>query len=129
MGIVRKVNMIEVSDWDNLISKTYNRHYSFQQQDDCKPRGTFNITIPSDNTDDHNLPDSVPEIINGEKMGVNFKSWLERDMSQPVGDRDAKWEIELFWERNFYPDVQTVANDLHSKGLIEAGSYIINIDW
>jgi hypothetical protein len=35
----------------------------------------------------------------------------------------------MFWERNFYPDTYTVANDLYDKGLIEAGDYIINIDW
>jgi hypothetical protein len=30
-------------------------------------------------------------------------------------------------ERNFYPDVQMVANDLYSKGLVAAGKY--EIDW
>jgi hypothetical protein len=35
----------------------------------------------------------------------------------------------MWWERNFYPDIQIVANDLHSKDLLEAGTYIIEIDW
>jgi hypothetical protein len=41
---------------------------------------------------------------------------------------EMKWKqdishINMFWERNFYPNVQMVANDLHKKGLIEAGEY------
>jgi hypothetical protein len=35
----------------------------------------------------------------------------------------------MFWDRNFYPNVQMVANDLHKKGLLEAGEYSIRIDW
>jgi len=27
------------------------------------------------------------------------------------------------------PNIQRVANDLHTKGLLEAGKYIIDIDW
>jgi hypothetical protein len=46
MGLVKNVKMIEVSDWDDLISKTYERPYSFQQQEGCKGRGTFNLDIP-----------------------------------------------------------------------------------
>lgn len=37
--------------------------------------------------------------------------------------------IELFWKRNFYPCLQSVANDLHKKGLVESGEYLIEIDW
>ena len=61
-------------------------------------------------------------------MGVKFEKWLERDIKQSVEGR-TDWYISLFWERNFYPNIQTVANDLHEKGLIEAGDYTINIDW
>ena len=35
----------------------------------------------------------------------------------------------MFWERNFYPHVEMVMNDLHAKGLVEAGEYVIDIDW
>lgn len=35
----------------------------------------------------------------------------------------------MWWVRNFYPDVNMVANDLYEKGLLEAGEYLINIDW
>lgn len=32
----KSVKIIEVNDFDNLVSKTYGRTYSFQQQDGCK---------------------------------------------------------------------------------------------
>ena len=48
---------------------------------------------------------------------------------QPLPDRSDTLGLQLFWERNFYPDVQMIANNLHAKGLIEAGDYVIDIDW
>jgi len=125
--LVKNVKMIEVSDWDNLVSETYGKIYSFQQQDGCQERGTFHLTVPSDYTEDDEMNDSIPEEVNGDEMGVKFDVWLEKDSK--LHNFGSDWENELFWERNFYPDINTVVNDLHKKGLIEAGSYIINIDW
>lgn len=121
--------MIDVSDWDQLVSDTYGRPYNFQQQDGCKDRGTFGMTIPSDCSEDIDMPDSIPEKINGDGMGVNFKAWLKRDPKKAIGHENGACSISLFWDRNFYPDVHEVANDLHKKGLIDAGDYIIDIDW
>lgn len=128
---VQTKKVIEVQDWDKLVEETYKRPYSFQQQDDCKPRGVFHLKIPiSKPTDFEN--DSVPEVVNGNEMGVSFKAWLERDPKKPIienGKTLPEYCTNLFWERNFYPDIEIVANDLHSKGLLEAGEYMINIDW
>ena len=121
--------MIDVGDWDELISTTYGRPYSFQQQNGCQDRGIFNLTIPSVEIYDDTMNDSIPEVVNGDKMGVKFKTWLERDPQKKLHKQKADYELSLFWKRNFYPDVETVANDLYKKGLIEAGDYIINIDW
>ena len=62
-------------------------------------------------------------------MGVKFAKWLERDPKQPIKNQQYEWELNLFWIRNFYPNIQTVANDLYKKGLIKKGEYTINIDW
>lgn len=124
---VKNEKLIDVQDWDDLVIKTYGKPYSFQQQDGCKQRGLVYITIPSQ-ADDYER-ESVPEKINGEIMGVSFLAWLARDPNEWKGKDKQSWTLELFWERNFYPDVQMIANDLHEKGLIEAGEYIINIDW
>lgn len=123
--------VIEVSDWDALVVKTYGRPYNLQQQDGCKDRGTEAFTVPSKAKDCYYKRKSVPEKVNGEEMGVSFEAWLARDPKQKLpGPNDQNdWSLELWWERNFYPDLQMVGNDLHSKGLIEAGNHTILIDW
>jgi len=61
-------------------------------------------------------------------MEVKLEAWLAKDPSTTfVGKQD--YERELWWHRNFYPNFQVLANDLHSKRLIEAGDYTLEIDW
>ena len=132
----KQVQNIEVQEWDQLVEETYGRVYSFQQQDGCKGRGVENLTVPVQHPCDYEN-DTITEKVNGDKMGVSFKAWLERDPKQKLNSDDV-WDREnglnlfclnLFWKRNFYPSVDTVANDLHAKGLLPAGEYVINIDW
>jgi hypothetical protein len=120
--------IIDVQDWDDLVEKTYGKTYSFQQQEGCKSRGVVNFNVPEEGYDDE-MNDVIPEVVNGEEMGVKFKVWLDRDPKQPIPNQMYDWELNLFWKRNFYPDFQTLANDLHKKGLIESGEWSINIDW
>tara|TARA_Y100000310_G_C20492810_1_gene720082 strand:+ start:419 stop:811 length:393 start_codon:yes stop_codon:yes gene_type:complete len=128
---ITKEQMIEVHEWDKLVEETYGKPYSFQQQDGCKERGIFRLTIPDEAEDFEQ--DTVPEIVNHEEMGVSFEAWLERDPKQPLVDGEniekEEWSIKLWWERNFYPDIQMIANDLYKKSIIEKGSYVIEIDW
>jgi hypothetical protein len=124
----KNTKVIEDSDWDNLVQETYGKPYHFQQQYGCQNRGVHNLTIPYE-ANDSEMPDSIPEVVNGEEMGVKFSAWLARDPKQPIKNQEFDYQLKLFWERNFYPDIQMVANDLHKKGLIEAGEYTINIDW
>jgi len=123
----RTEQVIGVGDWDSLVETTYGRPYSFQQQDGCKERQRVTLTIP-DGADDYEN-DTVPEEINGEEMGVSFDAWLARDPKEWNGDPEDKRFLDLFWGRNFYPDVQMVANSLYRMELIEAGTYTIDIDW
>jgi hypothetical protein len=126
----QNTKIIESDDLDDLVVQTYGRPYCFQQQEGCQNRGSVSITIPTEWNDDFEN-DAVPEVVNGEEMGVSFKAWLERDPKQALpgeDDRDSS-SLKLFWIRNFYPGLQTVCNDLHAKGLIEAGNYEIKIDW
>lgn len=121
--------VIEVHDWDVLVTNTYGRVYSFQQQDGCKSRGNEHITVPCEPEDYEN--DTLPENVNDEEMGVSFKAWLERDPKQMLSNpKDQNsWSVGMWWERNFYPHVSMIINDLHSKGLLEEGEYTIEIDW
>lgn len=130
MGIAktRTEQVIDVSDWDELVTKTYGRTYSFQQQDGCKGRGRERLTVSCDPPDDYEN-DTVPEIVNGDEMGVSFKSWLERDPKQPIPNEKDSWSLALWWGRNFYPTAESIGHDLLKRGLIEAGTYTIDIDW
>ena len=127
---VQNKQVVTMKDWDDLVVKTYGKPYCFQQQYGCQDRGNFSITIP-DRADDYEN-DTIPEEVNGEEMGVSFAAWLARDPEQKLDTKD-QWNrehgLDLFWTRNFYPDIQMVANDLHAKGLIPAGKYVIEIDW
>lgn len=125
----KNIQVIDVSDWDKLVQDTYGKPYSFQQQDDCKDRGKEYITVP-DHAYDFDR-DTVPETVNHEEMGVSFAAWLARDPKQKLNaeDWDCPSAITLWWDRNFYPNIQMIANDLHAKGLLPAGGYMIDIDW
>ena len=130
---IEKVNMIDVIEWSKFVEETYKRPYNFQQQNGCQDRGTFHLTVPIIEPEDFKA-DRVPEIVNDNKMGVSFKAWLERDPKAPLREDDKtirteEYAINMWWERNFYPSIEMIANDLHSKGLLDAGEYIINIDW
>lgn len=119
---------VSVQDFDNLVVETYGKPYRFQQQDGCKERGIYHLTVPEKYDCDFGN-DTIPEEINGDEMGVSFKTWLARDPKEWNGSPEDERFLDLFWNRNFYPSIETLANDLHSKDLIEAGEYVINIDW
>jgi len=53
-------------------------------------------------------------------MGVSFSSWLA---TPPESFR------EIEWERNFYPDAEILLQDMHLKGVLPEGDYLIRIDW
>ena len=125
---VENLRVIKVGNWDKLVTETYGKPYSFQQQEGCQDRGIFHLSIPSEYDVDDGMNDDIPEEINGEIMGVKFDKWLARDPNQPVAAA-TDYSVKLWWDRNFYPDIYTLANDLHKKGLIEAGDYAIEIDW
>ncbi|MDD4389661.1 MAG: hypothetical protein PHW03_02540 [Eubacteriales bacterium] len=128
----RNVTIIDVDEWNKTVEKIYKRPYSFQQQDGCKERGIFYFSVPDDSDDFEN--DTLPEKSNHEEMGVSFAAWLKRDPKQVLsipdnGRESADWNIRIWWKRNFYPEFQTLANDLCSRGELKAGKYAIEIDW
>ena len=86
------------------------------------------VRVPEAQPEDYEAS-TIPEKINGSVMGVSFAAWLARDPKEWNGAPEDKMSTSLFWERNFYPNVDMVLNDLHAKGLIKAGFYVIEIDW
>lgn len=118
----RKVNMISDSEWDEFVKSVYAKPYSFQQQDGCKERGTFEFSVPGICFDyeNNNLEDNYGD---NDEMGVSFKAWLDGIPEK------GNWRNTTWWERNFYPDVSMIIADLYKKGYLEEGDYCINIDW
>lgn len=127
---IQTKQVIECQDWNVFVAHVYGRPYNFQQQDGCQGRGTRELIVPDEEAQDFEV-DSIAEKVNGPEMGVSFKAWLARDPKQKLSNPDEQEDycLDLWWSRNFYPDVGIIANDLHAKGLLEAGEYIINIDW
>ena len=124
----RTKQCISCGDLDDLVVRVYGRPYSFQQQNGCKNRGEEeHVRVPTKNPEDYKKS-SIPDVINGNEMGVSFAAWLARDPTEWNGDKNKRF-LDLFWERNFYPHVEMVLNDLHAKGLVKAGDYVIEIDW
>jgi len=117
------VKFVEVDDWDNLVTETYGKPYNFQQQDGCKERQVVDIIVPT------NEIDYETEDYEDGDEGVSFKTWLERDPKEPIDGSEYGWRVASFWERDFYPHINMLINDLHAKGLLEEGQYKINIDW
>jgi len=124
---IRDAKLVESQDLDQLVRDTYKRPFCFQQQDGCRDRDYHEVTVPG--PDDDFPAESIPEVVNGEEIGVSFSAWLARDPESPVGNRTEQFAKDLFWERSFYPGLGMVMNDLHARGLIPAGDYVISIDW
>jgi hypothetical protein len=116
--------VVRCSDFDKLVRETYGKIYCFQQQEGCRDRGQYGFAVPDKWADDFEN-DEIPIQVNGEEMGVSFKSWLA------VNDNfySNTFHERLFWERNFYPSFEVLVNDLYEKGLIEAGDYVLDVDW
>lgn len=124
---LRVIKNVTDNEWNKLVVDTYSRPYNLQQQNGCMDRQTIEIEVPSEATNDSKMHKELPYRECSEVMGVQFETWLKADPEVQVGEYD--WETELWWQRNFYPDLRTVANDLYERGLIEEGIYSIKIDW
>lgn len=111
-----------------MVVETYGKLYCFQQQDGCKGRGTYKFTVPIKNSEDFEDTE-IPEIVNGPEMGVKFESWLARDQKQPLKNQIYDFQLELWWNRNFYPHIEKIIDDMHKKGILSEGEYVINVDW
>lgn len=123
------VKFVELRHWNEFVKQVYGRPYNLQQQDGYLDRGTINLSVPSGSNCGY-TNDTLPEFL-GPEGGVSLAGWLARDPTQliPALGSEEQWMTGMWWERNFYPMLEEVANDLYAKGLLEQGEYVINIDW
>jgi len=124
-----KIELMSDSEWDSLVKATYNKPYCFQQQEGCRERGLCHFDVPVEGAEDYDK-NTILEDTNYDEMGVSFEAWLNRDPLQPLsGENKSKGNRDLWWNRNFYPHIETVINDLYEKGLLPKGNLAIEIDW
>lgn len=119
-------NVIGENNWSGFVRRTYGRPYRLQQQEDCAPNDSV-IFIDTDENFSYDFENkTIPETLSG-KCGVNFNTWLKRNPKEKVKDINGYDITDLWWERNFYPEVNTVAADLCKRGLLPAGEYVIYV--
>ena len=121
------IKQIDDSNLTKVVQKEYGKPYCFQQQDGCQPRGTIHLSVPAFTYDREEF-NSITEAIKEDAYGVSFEDWLAADPNDPIFGEEV-WEREMTFQRNVYPRLEYLINDIHAKGLIEAGEYQILIDW
>lgn len=130
----KTITLIEVEDWDYLVNQVYGKPYRFQQQYGCQSKELYTFSVPDIDGEDFEETE-IPFDIDGEEMGVSFETWLNTSPESTVkhftdfNSGLVEYYNRMFWERNFYPSISMIINDLHSKGFLEEGEYSINIDW
>jgi hypothetical protein len=129
---LNKVTLIEENEFSDFVSEVYGRPYRYQQTEGCLEKGTVKFSVPYERYFKPDYKENVNDSGNINKP-VRFREWLSRDPKEkpPVGlfNGDSYWYISLFWNRHFYPYFGDLIDDLHKKGYVEEGEYILRIDW
>ena len=133
----KTIRVIKEHDFNELVTNTYGLPYKLQQQNGIMERQYFEIYIDSeeviegDETEYDDIHESIPLEINGPERLVRFGTWVNSNPTDIM--KEAGWtkeyEIRLFYHRNFYPPLDMLLGDLYKKGLLEEGTFYINIDW
>ena len=114
---ITEIKLIELAEFDSLVKETYKKPYSLQQQEGGMERHLLRIAVPVEEPEDHQDGD----------MGVSFETWLNTSLE--TFPFEYEYQMEFFWEREFYPPLEMIVNDLFNQGLMEAGEYGIDINW
>jgi hypothetical protein len=117
---IENVKLIGETEFSRLVSETYGRPYQLQQQDNCMGQDEIErVTVPDEGID---IDDDA-----------RFAEWRDADVPDPVGVLHGEtrwdWEVELYWQREYYPPLQELVNDLHERGLLPQGDYVIHASW
>jgi hypothetical protein len=118
--------VVDCFNWDTFVREAYGRPYCFQQQGGCKMRGTYHLEVHGEKGYDPYGCKGLPLELDNNLFGVALEEWLRRDPKEAPPSIDF---LETWWERNFYPSIEAVAEDLCQRGLLPVGEYIIIIDW
>jgi hypothetical protein len=123
----KQINLVNHSDWDDLVSDVFGKPYRIREQDGGFSYGThIDLDVP-DYTGDFSRT-TVPDDLDSVDYGVSFLTWLNRDPKEWKGDPDDEYRLHTFWHRIFYPNIQYLANELNLLGYIPKGQYRIYFD-
>lgn len=129
----KKTNAITERDWNELVQSTYCKPYNLQQQGGCMDNGSFvEFSVPNTAEDDGKDEAILEKEYHDQKdsyRGATFEQWLSRDSKKPLNGQEYDWQLDFFWSRNFYPNLEVLAQDLYKKGLLEEGHYSIHVSW
>jgi hypothetical protein len=118
---IKSVKLIDETEFSQLVREAYGRPYRLQQQDHCMGQNEIElITIPDEGID---IDD--PQ---------RFEEWRDAEAPESrgvdqFGDMRWDWEVELHWEREFYPPLQELVNDMYERSLLPQGDYAIRAYW
>jgi hypothetical protein len=122
---IEDVKLIWESELSELVTKTYGRPYSLQQQDEMMAQDTIlRVRVPEGLEPWNESYDENPE---GYTPLPTLARWAATET--PAEHRFPSYREEMWWHRNFYPCRDEVLGDLHDKGLLPAGDYVIHCWW
>lgn len=107
----RPATVLSETTFSKYVSELYGRPYNLQQQGDMLAQESAVALV-------------VPELEDWNE-DPSLEEWLAA--TPPVSAAD--YIDTMRWERQFYPSLEAVANDLHARGLLDAGRYIIHVSW
>lgn len=123
----QNLRVIENYKWSEFISSVYNLPYNYQQQNECQ-NTNFEFNIPNDLEEEDLGSDSIPYEVNGKDECVKFDVWVNSKLEDISKNFEYESDAVIFYNRNFYPSIFQILNDLYNRGLIEEGDYLIRID-
>lgn len=112
----RPAIVLSETTFSKYVSELYGRPYQLQQQGDMLAQeSSVALIVPE--PEDWNENPSLAEWLAAtppEEQGLGLSELLNEEMR---------------WERQYYPSLEAVGNDLHARGLLDVGYYIIHVSW
>ena len=110
-----QATVLHESEFSNLVRQTFERPYSLQQQGDMHSQESFiRFDVPAELEWEHE---------------PSLETWLATTPPDPEDHSMAAFTNRLRWDREFYPDLQDIANELHARGQLDAGTYVLHVWW
>ena len=111
---IKEVKLIWEHELNELITATYGRPYNYGRWQEMGQDTMTQVTVPEEADEPwEGGPPSLEEWLAGEP---------------PATLTDA-WRIEQWWQTEYCPELQVVVNDLHARGLMPAGDYVMHVWW